>query len=248
MAYTINLLESPLETPLIRGMLRNVFDVLGDGWPCWAVSNHDFVRVATRWGRDKGGDNDARLRMIPALYTTLRGTPCIYQGEELGLEEAIVPYELLQDPYGIEMWPEFKGRDGCRTPMPWMNANIPHGGFTTSDAPWLPVPQDHSGLAVAEQMDDPNSLRSFYRDLLAWRKIHPEIIDGDIEMLDIDDNVIAYARMAGVVRTICVFNTTPDARTVTLPGHSDANFALNSGSVTGNQLSLPGWGFYFGTI
>jgi alpha-glucosidase len=249
MAYTINLLESPLEPALIRGMLSDVFKTLGDGWPCWSVSNHDFIRVATRWGKDKGGDNDARLRMIPALYTSLRGTPCIYQGEELGLEEAVVPYELLQDPYGIEMWPEFKGRDGCRTPMPWMNANIAHGGFTTSDTPWLPVPQDHSQLAVSEQVEDSDSLLNFYRDLLAWRKNHPEIISGDIEMLEhIDDHVIAFSRMSGVVRTICVFNVTPDPVSVTLPGASSANCALNNGSVSGDQLSLPGWGFYFGTI
>ncbi|KXJ51445.1 MAG: alpha-glucosidase [Thalassospira sp. Nap_22] len=249
MAYTINLLESPLETGLVRDMLKNVFDVLGDGWPCWAVSNHDFMRVASRWGKDKGGDNDARLRMIPALYTSLRGTPCIYQGEELGLEEAVVPYELLQDPYGIEMWPEFKGRDGCRTPMPWLNANAPHGGFTFGDQPWLPVPPEHSALAVADQTDDPNSLLNFYRDLLTWRKSHPEIINGDIEMLEnLGGDVIAYARMSGVVRTICVFNTTPDPVTVTLPGQSEPNCPFATGTVAGNRLTLPGWGFYFGTI
>ena len=230
-------------------MLKNVFDVLGDGWPCWAVSNHDFMRVASRWGKEKGGDNDARLRMIPALYTSLRGTPCIYQGEELGLEEAVVPYELLQDPYGIEMWPEFKGRDGCRTPMPWLNANAPHGGFTFGDQPWLPVPPEHSALAVADQTDDPNSLLNFYRDLLAWRKSHPEIINGDIEMLEnLGGDVIAYARMSGVVRTICVFNTTPDPVAVTLPGQSEPNCPFATGTVAGSRLTLPGWGFYFGTI
>ena len=247
MAYTVNLLESPLETGLVRGMLQNMFDVPGDGWPCWAVSNHDFVRVATRWGKEKGGDDDARLRMIPALYTSLCGTPCIYQGEELGLEEAVVPGELLQDPYGVEMWPEFKGRDGCRTPMPWRNA--PHGGFTVGDSPWLPVPQEHARLAVSGQDDDPDSLLSFYRDFLAWRKTHPEIVRGRIEMLEhLDDNVIAYARSSDAVRTICVFNTTPDAVTVELPECSEPNCVLNTGLVEGTSLSLPGWGFYFGTI
>lgn len=249
MAYTINLLESPLEAGLVRGMLVDVFRKLGDGWPCWAVSNHDFMRVASRWGKDKGGDNDARLRMIPALYTSLRGTPCIYQGEELGLEEAIVPFEMLQDPYGIEMWPEFKGRDGCRTPMPWHNANVAHGGFTTSDQPWLPVPQDHSALSVASQTGDPDSLRNFYKNLLAWRKNHPEIIQGDIEMLEhSNDAIIGFVRITGIVRTICVFNVTPDAVTLVLPAPSAGNCSLNSGSVSGDQLSLPGWGFYFGTI
>ncbi|WP_339780722.1 alpha-glucosidase [uncultured Thalassospira sp.] len=249
MAYTINLLESPLEAGLVRGMLVDVFRKLGDGWPCWAVSNHDFMRVASRWGKDKGGDNDARLRMIPALYTSLRGTPCIYQGEELGLEEAIVPFEMLQDPYGIEMWPEFKGRDGCRTPMPWHNANVAHGGFTTSDQPWLPVPQDHSALSVASQTGDPDSLRNFYKSLLAWRKNHPEIIQGDIEMLEhSNDAIIGFVRITGIVRTICVFNVTPDAVTLALPAPSAGNCSLNSGSVSGDQLSLPGWGFYFGTI
>ena len=86
-----------------------------DGWACWAFSNHDVERHATRWSLDA-----AQLRVYLALLLSLRGSVCLYQGEELGLTEAYVPYEDLQDPYGKRFWPKFRGRDGCRTPMVWL--------------------------------------------------------------------------------------------------------------------------------
>ena len=95
-------------------VLHKVDEVASDGWACWAFSNHDVVRHVSRWNLS----NAATLTMT-ALIMCLRGSVCIYQGEELGLTEADLAFEDLQDPYGIEFWPEFKGRDGCRTPMVW---------------------------------------------------------------------------------------------------------------------------------
>ncbi len=108
-----------------------------DGWSCWALSNHDVVRHATRWGEGEP-DRHAYLKVISALLMSLRGSVCLYQGEELGLDEAELRFEDLQDPYGIRFWPEFKGRDGCRTPMVW-EGGTPNAGFSTGK-PWLPVP------------------------------------------------------------------------------------------------------------
>ena len=107
-----------------------------ESWPCWAISNHDVERVVSRWG---GGATPLPhfATQLTALVCSLRGSVCVYQGEELGLAEADVPYEALRDPYGIAFWPNFKGRDGCRTPMPWDASE--RGGFSTGE-PWLPVP------------------------------------------------------------------------------------------------------------
>jgi alpha-glucosidase len=96
----------------------------------------------------------ALSKLVLAMQLSLKGTPCLYQGDELALPEADVPYELLQDPYGITFWPEFKGRDGCRTPMPW-TGEAPNAGFT-SGKPWLPVAEPHLALNVEAQDKDPH--------------------------------------------------------------------------------------------
>ncbi|TGV57625.1 alpha-glucosidase, partial [Mesorhizobium sp. M2D.F.Ca.ET.160.01.1.1] len=104
------------------------------------------------WG---GHPGDPRLeRRLVAMLCSLRGSVCLYQGEELGLVEAEVPFEALQEPYGITFWPNFNGRDGCRTPLPWTDA--PLAGFTTGQ-PWLPIPAEHRAAAVAVQERDPHS-------------------------------------------------------------------------------------------
>jgi alpha-glucosidase len=105
-------------------------------WPCWTISNHDVERVVSRWGRSAPLPHSAT--QLTALVCSLRGSVCVFQGEELGLGEADVPYEALRDPYGIAFWPAFKGRDGCRTPMPW---DASERARLLDGEPWLPVPR-----------------------------------------------------------------------------------------------------------
>jgi alpha-glucosidase len=119
----------------------------------------------------------ARARPAPAapgraFQASLRGTVCLYQGEELGLPEAELRFEDLQDPYGITMWPQFKGRDGCRTPMPW-SADAPQAGFTAGSQPWLPVADSHRALAVDRQQPDPTAAAGVLHRLLHWRRDQP---------------------------------------------------------------------------
>ena len=137
MCYAFEFLSPKRLTP---ARVVETFDALDaaapDGWACWAFSNHDVVRHITRWGLSI----DA-AKAYATLLMCLRGSACLYQGEELGLPEADIAFEDLQDPYGIEFWPEFKGRDGCRTPMVWQSDNQT-GGFSTGK-PWLPVPAEH---------------------------------------------------------------------------------------------------------
>src|SRR5690606_34197458 len=174
MCYSFDFLgPDRISAPRVRMVLEAFGAVATDGWSCWAFSNHDVVRHASRWAALEP-DRNAYLKAISALQMSLRGSVCIYQGEELGLPEADLAFEDLHDPYGIRFWPEFKGRDGCRTPMVW-ESHQPNGGFSTAK-PWLPVPAEHITLAVNTQEDDPGSLLEHYRRMLAFRADHPVLV------------------------------------------------------------------------
>ena len=200
MCYAFEFLAAVPPTPQrIVEVLERLDAVAAEGWACWAFSNHDCVRHVSRWNL-----SPAAQRMFVTLMMSLRGSACIYQGEELGLPEADVAFEDLQDPYGIEFWPEFKGRDGCRTPMVWTPDNQ-NGGF--SDVrPWLPVPSEHLPLSVAAQEKDPAALLHHYRRVLAFRRAHPALTKGDHTGLSADGDVIHFTRELDGERLFCAFN------------------------------------------
>ena len=195
-----------------------------DAWPCWAYSNHDTVRHITRWGL-----SDAAARAYTTLLMCLRGSVCLYQGEELGLPEADIAFDDLQDPYGIEFWPEFKGRDGCRTPMVWQADNR-LGGFSSAAKAWLPVPAEHLGRAVSRQADDPASMMAHYRAALALRRAHPVLRDGAMTPLVAQGNVVSFTRQDGAETLFCAVNL----------GDAPADVALPEGvwTATGAGLDL----------
>ncbi|MEL7030711.1 MAG: alpha-amylase family glycosyl hydrolase [Pseudomonadota bacterium] len=136
-----------------------------EGWPSWAFSNHDAPRAVTRWASQAHRDDMARVYMM--LLLTLRGNPIIYQGEELALPQANVPFSNLKDPEAITNWPKTLGRDGARTPMPW-EAGAPHAGFSSAE-PWLPVDPEQAKLAVDQQQGNDSMLR-FTTEALSKRK------------------------------------------------------------------------------
>lgn len=160
---------------------------VSDGWACWAFSNHDVVRHASRWDL-----TPAAQKALATLLLCLRGSVCLYQGEELGLPEADVDFEDLQDPYGIEFWPEFKGRDGCRTPMVWENSNQ-NGGFSEG-RPWLPVSPAHLTQSVAAQEADPGALLHHYRKAIAFRAGHPALVKGDHDKVQDTGSIVHFIR------------------------------------------------------
>jgi alpha-glucosidase len=206
MAYCFDLLGTAHSSEFFHGVIKRFEAIAEGGWPCWALSNHDVVRFATRWGGNQ--PNIALLKLGAAMQLSLRGSSCIYQGDELGLPEAVIAYEDLQDPYGITMWPEFKGRDGCRTPMPW-NSTQAHLGFSNGAAhakPWLPAVESHRALAVDLQDDVPDSLLSFYRAILKWRKTQTALVNGDIALMPLNQQVFAFIRGNASQRVLCVFN------------------------------------------
>jgi alpha-glucosidase len=157
-----------------------------DAWPAWTGSNHDVGRFATRWG---GGDG-RRVRAALVMLLTLRGTPLLYYGDEIGMPEVAVPKERVLDPVGVRGWPEDPGRDRGRTPMQW----TPDGGFTGSDAePWLPM-GDAASCNVAAQRDDPGSMLHLSRDLIAIRRARPDLHSGSYQALEAADGIWAWRR------------------------------------------------------
>nr|WMC97471.1 alpha glucosidase [Aminobacter aminovorans] len=246
MCYAFDFLApEKISAAKVRTVLEDFGKAASDGWSCWAFSNHDVVRHASRWGMGEA-DRTAYLKVISALLMSLRGSVCIYQGEELGLTEASLTFEDLQDPYGIRFWPEFKGRDGCRTPMVW-NKDAVNGGFSLAK-PWLPVPADHLAKAVDTQEGDAASLLEHYRRFLAFRRSHPALAKGEIAFLKAEDDVVAFTRREGNEEVVCVFNLGSAPANIDLggrglqplPGHGlDGN--ANAGAVR-----LGGYGAWFG--
>jgi alpha-glucosidase len=245
MAYSFDLLGPDSSSTYLHDLMKRFAEKNATGWPSWALSNHDVVRVGSRWG---GESADVRkLRVAAAFQMCLRGSPCLYQGDELGLPEAQVAYEDLQDPYGITMWPEFKGRDGCRTPMPW-NAQAPDMGFGNgAQKPWLPLTETYRTLAVSEQDKDPKSLLNFYRALLKWRKEQAVLLHGDQTLLDVHEQVIAFVREHEGQKVLCAFNFSDSLASLDLPASFKLAKALpvpglNGGSVAGNSMKFEAYG------
>lgn len=197
-----------------------LMDSIG-AWPTWVLSNHDVARHRTRYG------SDARARAAAVLLLTLRGTPFLYMGEELGLEDAVVGPEQTVDP---------GGRDGCRAPLPWTEA--PDHGW--GDSPWLPHPPDAARRSVDAQSGDQTSMLEHYRRLLALRRALPALHRGDMELLDAPEGVVRWRRHAdsGAHRSVEI--------AINFTGTTIAD-AIAAGPVLGGS-ALPGEGVVSGTL
>ncbi|WP_121631801.1 alpha-amylase family glycosyl hydrolase [Tropicibacter alexandrii] len=211
MCYSFEMLSGKQpEADKVAQIMADVDDKAPEGWACWAYSNHDVVRHATRWDL-----TPAAQRAFTTLMMCLRGSVCIYQGEELGLPEADVAFEDLQDPYGIEFWPEFKGRDGCRTPMVWEKSNQ-NGGFTEG-TPWLPVSSEHVNMCVAVQEEDPGALIHHYRRAIAFRHAHSALRQGDHDGVKHTGTVVHFQRSDGDETLFIAINLSGEPAVIDAP-------------------------------
>ena len=244
-AYTFELLRLGAEPEAIRDVIEEVERHIGHGWACYAKSNHDVTRAVSRYG----GDEDARRwqPLITALLCSLRGTICLYQGEELGLTEADLAFEDLRDPYGVSFFPTFKGRDGCRTPIPWEEA-AENAGFT-SGKPWLPAPSNHLALAVDRQEEDHHSVLNGTRRFLHWRQSQPALLTGDIRFLEVKPPALAFIRKTEGQQLFCAFNLSAATSAIDAPGRvlamPESGF---SADVKGERVTLPAHGVFFGAL
>lgn len=248
MGYSFELLTDDFSAAHIRDTVNAVEARMPHGWPCWAISNHDVERAVTRWGGAAAPDRFAQ--MLLALVTSLKGSVCLYQGEELGLDEAAVPFEALRDPYGIAFWPSFKGRDGCRTPIPWDDGD--HAGFSRQ-TPWLPLPEQHRARSVAHQERDADSVLHAARRLLQWRKTQPALQWGDIRMLDTAEPVLAFTRRFDGDGLLVAFNLSDSAQALALPPDMDiadsvTGHGLCSGRLLDGRVELPPHAVFYGRL
>jgi alpha-glucosidase len=207
-AYSFAFLSAPrLAAGHVRATLAEWPGVAGEGWPSWAFSNHDAPRVVSRWAGPDGRLLPAGLGL--ALLTALRGNLFLYQGEELGLPQAEVPFEALRDPEAIANWPETLGRDGARTPMPWDHAAA-NAGFSEG-TPWLPLDPRHRALAVDLQAADPGSTLQLARRLIALRRASAALRVGALRFLEAEAPLLGFDRGDGAGQLRCLFNLGPDA-------------------------------------
>ena len=181
------------------------------GWPVFVIGNHDIVRSYNRYG--DGKHNDAIAKLMAMFYLTLRGTPIMYYGEEIGMENNDPKrQEDVRDPIGKTGWPAEKGRDGERTPMQWNTA--PNAGFSET-TPWLPVPPSYETHNVASESKDPNSVLNIYKQVLALRHTNPALLDGSYTALNEDDpNVLSYLRSYKGKAVLVVLNMSDAPQTV----------------------------------
>jgi alpha-glucosidase len=209
-------------------------DQQGEGWPSWTFSNHDAPRAVSRWAT--GRDEKAFSEMALLLLMCLRGNVFVYQGEELGLPQAEVPFERLVDPEAIANWPQTLGRDGARTPMPWV-ASAPNAGFSTAE-PWLPVDPRHLPLSVDAQEADPTSVLHAARRIIALRQAHPALRTGGLEIESAGDLVIfrRFERAEGGERLLCAFNLGFEAVDWSPPAGARRIAAVNWTEADGSAL------------
>jgi alpha-glucosidase len=248
MAYTFDYLGGEFSAEHFKKSILATEEQAPDGWICLAFSNHDVVRHVSRWAIH--GQEAAFTRLAATLILSMRGSVCLYQGEELGLKEAALSFADLVDPYGIEFWPEFKGRDGCRTPMVWQ-AQVRNGAFSTAERTWLPVPAEHLVHAVDTQDNVEGSVLEFYRAMLDFRRSHPALAKGDIQLLDAPENVLAFIRDDGTERMLCVFNMGPTGVEYAMPTDlkaSDAGAPGVTASPIDGELDLEPFGSYMATL
>ena len=247
MGYSFELLTEDFTAGYIRKTVESLEAKMIKGWPCWAISNHDVKRVVSRWG--DGNDLDTKAKLFSALLFSLRGSSCTYQGEELGLEEVELEFDQLQDPYGITFWPTFKGRDGCRTPIPWEHTKR-NAGFSES-SPWLPIPESHQQKSVDIQNSRDDSVLNSFRKFLRWRKKYSALIDGNICFIDTPEPVLAFYRESGGEKLMVAFNLSNSAQTIAVDLENSVSaldgHGLPSGVISGNQLSMPAYGCLFAT-
>ena len=221
-----SLLTTPWESSAIAALVEDYERALPAGaWPNWVLGNHDRPRLASRVGR-------AQARAAAVLLLTLRGTPTLYYGDEIGMADVPIPPELVQDPWERNVPGRGLGRDPARTPMQWDATR--HAGFCPdATAPWLPLAADAERVNVAAEREDPGSLLSLYRRLLALRRHHAALHAGDYRTLAVQGEVLAYARSHAGERMAVAVNLGAAAQEVKLTGVSGEVVLSSDDTATG---------------
>jgi alpha-glucosidase len=219
------------------------------GWPVYVLGNHDIQRVVNRYG--DGQHNEQIAKLMAALYLTLRGTPILYYGEEIGMENNDPKRrEDVKDPIGKLGWPKEKGRDGERTPMQWDAGT--NAGFSKA-APWLPVDARFGKYNVAAEQKDAGSILNFYRRLLALRHTDAALLDGNfVPLLENDSNVLGFERSYKGRNVLVLLNMSGSDRVVSLSLKGQAAPLLTSSAASkasgAGTFALEPFGVYIAEV
>jgi alpha-glucosidase len=216
--FNFNLIHSDWTAASVRAHVDAYeHNVPKTGWPNYVLGNHDQHRLVSRIGA-------GQARVGHMLLLTLRGTPTLYYGDELGMPNGEIPEDMVQDPWELTSPGLGLGRDPARTPMQWSDA--PHGGFCPPDAePWLPAGPDADTRNVAEQRGNPQSMLEMTRHLIQLRRKNPALHAGGYRSFDASEGVFAFARQSpddGADRFFVVLNFTGETRTWSLPNNTNA--------------------------
>ncbi|HDQ71269.1 MAG TPA: DUF3459 domain-containing protein [Chloroflexi bacterium] len=233
--YNFRLIPLPWEAAAMRRSVDEMEAALPPfAWPNYVLGNHDQVRLATRYGGQRQPQLVARTAAMMLL--TLRGTPTIYYGEELGMEQAQIPPDRIQDPPGVKLGPSYS-RDGCRTPMQWRRDV--NAGFCSADVePWLPIPGNFVSRNAAAQSEDPASMLNLYRRLLHDRRQTPALYRGHYRSLDVVeardtnpkacDDCFVYLREWNGERRLVALNFVDRSLEIDVPGEQTGRITLSS--------------------
>lgn len=244
-AYTLSLAKQPL---IPEGFVEALTAADDPETICWSFANHDVPRSMTRWC-PPGADRQAFTSLLAMLFASLPGTLCLYQGEELGLPDAVLRQDQLRDPFGIAYWPEFSGRDGSRTPMPWRSTE-PNAGFSAAVETWLPVCQGHLLLAVDRQEGRMDSPLEIWREALRLRRGRTALASGAVLSAEARGSVLAVTRSWEGEELLCLFNLSglpaeypvgPPEEFVPLGPFDAVRSARQDGAGEDGLLVLSGW-------
>ena len=232
LAFEFSLLFTKWDAARFKEKIDHWYRVLPDGgWPCNVLSNHDQPRAVTRYAA--GPDTMKRAMVMAALLLTLRGTPFLYYGEEIGMPDSPIRRSDVMDTIGKMYWPIVKGRDGERAPMQWTAGKF--AGFSTVK-PWLPLNKDYSAVNVEVQDRDPSSLLNFYRRLIKIRRGHPALQKGGFEWVESDKDVIAYSRTWQGSEITIILNFGASSRVYNLNGGKPHRVLLGTHRESGSPV------------
>ena len=244
LAYTFALLSEKMNVNYFDHVTKITEEAIEDGWPCWSLSNHDCKRMMTRYKCfDK---REGYQQMILLLMISLRGTPIIYYGEEVDMQQYDISKSELKDPQGIRFWPEIKGRDGCRLPFPW-DSKAPNQGFNEGAEPWLPA---ENSLTLDQAIVNENSTYNVLREMLKIRKSSPALRNGEYRRVYKNGECLVFERKTQEQTMLIAANFSPENQIIALP--SGIKFDLTPKTLKHRctlndlQLSLPACGYFLG--
>ena len=211
LAYTFSMLNKNMNAEYLEHVLRVTEESIEDGWPCWSLSNHDCMRMISRF--DCFGERDGFQQMMLLLLLSLRGTPIIYYGEEVDMQEYEIKKDELRDPQGIRFWPDIKGRDGCRLPFPW-DSKLTNQGFNSGTKPWLPAANK---LSLDQAKADSGSTFHVLQEMLQIRKKFPALQNGSYRKILLDGDCFVFERKTEDETMLIAANFSTEEQSINLP-------------------------------